>query len=318
MLTLAHTELSSPLILAPLAGYSDLPFRLLCRQFGAGLCVSEMISCHGLVHQQKKTLKMLASTAEEKPVAFQLFGADVAAMAKATDLLNEFRPDFLDINMGCPVKKVTKKGAGAALMATTNLARDIIVEVKKKSEAPVTVKFRKGIDTNNVNCIDFAKMAEDAGAAAITVHGRTWSQGFTGVSDWDIISQVKNSVSIPVIGNGDISSYEEAMSRLNSSGCDGIMIGRGALGNPWIFNGDNRPESYCAIFKTVLDHLDLIQKYLDVDRLLAVIKNHIGRYFKNMAGSAAIRKQVYDSKSFNDLYSGLQKLADTSAGIEAV
>jgi len=259
---------------------------------------------------------MLASTPEEKPIAFQLFGADVATMAKAAYLLNTYKPDFIDINMGCPVKKVTKKGAGAALMATTDLAKNIILEVIKNSEAPVTVKFRKGIDSNNVNCIDFAKMSEDTGVAAITVHGRTWSQGFSGLSDWDIISQVKRSVAIPVIGNGDILSYEEAMYRLNASGCDGIMIGRGALGNPWIFNSDAPPENYSTIIKTVLRHLDLTQKYLEVDRLLAVIKNHIGRYFKNKKGSASFRKQVYNSKSFDDLYSGLQNLAVIAAESE--
>ncbi len=309
MITLAQIELSSPLILAPLAGYSDLPFRLLCREFGAGLCFSEMISCHGLAYQQKKTIKMLSSIPEETPVAFQLFGADIATMAKAAYLLNDYKPDLVDINMGCPVKKVTKKGAGAALMSAPNTAKKIIREVVKNSEVPVTVKFRKGVDNKTINCINFAKMAEDSGVSAITVHGRTWAQGFSGFADWESIAEVKKSVSIPVIGNGDIGSYEDAMNKLTTSGCDGVMIGRSVLGNPWIFSGVSRPEELIQILRTVIRHLDLMQKYLEVDRLLAVIKNHIGRYFKHLPGSSNIRKLVFESKTFDELYSEMQNLS---------
>lgn len=301
MFTIAHLRLSSPLILAPLAGYSDLPFRLLCREFGAGLCVSEMISCHGLVYQQKKTLQMLASVSEEKPVSFQLFGSDVYTMAKAVDLLNQFQPDLIDINMGCPVKKVTKKGAGAALMATPRLAEQIISEVIKNSENPVTVKFRTGVNSASETCIDFGRMAEQNGVSAITVHGRNWAQGFTGSANWHIIGRVKDSVSIPVIGNGDISSYIDAMKQMKNSGCDGVMIGRAALGNPWVFSKEGRPDSYDQILPGVWRHLELMERYLDVHRLFAMVKNHIGRYFKNLEHSSTIRKQIYDCQSFSDL-----------------
>lgn len=302
MTTIAGLTLSSPLILAPLAGYSDLPFRLLCREFGAGLCVSEMISCHGLVYQQKKTIAMLASVPEERPVSIQLFGADPHIMAKAADILNNYNPDIVDINMGCPVKKVTKKGAGAALMANPNLAQTIIKEVVKNSKYPITVKFRKGVDSASVTCVDFAKMAEDCGVSALTVHGRTWSQGFTGLSDWDCIAAVKKEVSLPVIGNGDITSYNEAREKLDLSQCDAVMIGRGALGNPWVFSSYGRPDEYSSILKAVLRHLHLMEKHLDVQRLFAVVKNHIGRYFKNLRGSSKLRRQVYESESFTSLY----------------
>ncbi len=308
MINIAGIALSSPLVLAPLAGYSDLPFRLLCREFGAGLCVSEMISCHGLVYSQKKTLAMLASVPEERPVSFQLFGADPYMMAKAADILNNFEPDLVDINMGCPVKKVTKKGAGAALMSTPEIARNIIEEVVKNSNAPVSVKFRKGVDSKTVTCLDFAQMAEDSGAAALTVHGRTWSQGFTGFSDWQSISSVKKAVSLPVIGNGDITSYQDAQEKMALAGCDAVMIGRGALGNPWVFNSNGRPENLISILKAVLRHLDLMEEHLDVNRLLAVVKNHIGRYFKNLQGSSKLRRQVYESDSFTSLYQMIQKL----------
>ncbi len=310
MTTIAGITLSSPLILAPLAGYSDLPFRLLCREFGAGLCVSEMISCHGLVYQQKKTIAMLASVPEERPVSFQLFGADPYMMAKAADILNSFNPDMVDINMGCPVKKVTKKGAGAALMANPNLAKEILKEVIKNSQFPITVKFRKGIDSASVNCVDFAMMAEDCGVSALTVHGRTWSQGFTGQSDWSSIAAVKKKVSLPVIGNGDITSYTKAQEKLKESQCDAVMIGRGALGNPWVFSKLGRPDDYRSILEAVLRHLDLMENHLDVKRLFAVVKNHIGRYFKNLQGSSKLRRQVYESDSFTSLYKLIHNLSN--------
>ena len=309
MLSIANIQLSSPFVLAPLAGYSDLPFRLLCREFGAGMCVSEMISCHGLAYQQKKTLQMLSSFPAEKPVSFQLFGADVYMMAKAAGILNSFSPDLVDINMGCPVKKVTKKGAGAALMSTPELAEKIIREVVKNSEAPVTVKFRKGINAHSISCVDFAKMVEECGAAAAIIHGRTWSQGFTGIADWECVAQVKKAISLPVIGNGDIGSFQEARERLRTSGCDGVMIGRGALGNPWVFSEDGRPGLPADIFKGASRHLELMQQHRVVERLLAVIKNHIGRYVKHMKGSAQIRKQIYESSSFTELHTLMKDLA---------
>lgn len=310
MLTIANLKFDSPLVLAPLAGYSDLSFRLLCREFGAGLCVSEMISCHGLAYRQKKTLQMLASVSDERPVSFQLFGADVEMMAKAADILNEFSPDIVDINMGCPVKKVTKKGAGAALMGTPDLAERIIAKVVRYSGSPVTVKIRTGVSSNAITCVDFARMAEQNGVSAVTVHGRTWSQGFTGFSDWDKIALVKKNVGIPVIGNGDITSYSSAQEKLATSGCDGVMIGRGALGNPWVFNDKGRPGSYRLLLPGVLRHLDLMKQHLEVDRLLAVVKNHIGRYFKNLEGSSALRAKIYACKSFSELREMLSSLSE--------
>lgn len=309
MLSIADIKLSSPFILAPLAGYSDLPFRLLCREFGAGLCVSEMISCHGLVYQQKKTLQMLSSSSAERPVSFQLFGADISMMAKAAEILNSFNPDLVDINMGCPVRKVTKKGAGAALMAAPELAEKIIREVVKNSRAPVTVKFRKGVDANSISCIDFARMVEDCGAAAAIVHGRTWSQGFTGSADWQCVSEVKKAVSLPVIGNGDIVGFQEAQEKMRTSGCDGVMIGRGALGNPWAFSEKGRPSQPIEIFRGAIRHLELMKQHLETEKLLAAIKNHIGRYFKKMPGSAQIRKQIYECRSFTELSTRMEELA---------
>lgn len=301
MLRIAHLVFDSPLVLAPLAGYTDLPFRLLCRSFGAGYCVSEMISCHGLVYRQANTLRMLASIAEEKPVAFQLFGADPAAMADAAEILASYGPDMLDINMGCPVRKVTRKGAGAALMTDCQLAQRILQQITARVSLPVTVKIRAGKDSHAINAPGFAKMLEDAGAAAITVHARTWSQGFSGSIDADIIRQVKQAVSVPVIGNGDVFSCGEARQMMTATGCDGVMIGRGALGNPWVFQEDGRPDDVNRIKTVAAMHLALIEKFLPAERLLGYIKNHLCRYFKGLPGSSVFRQKILSSPDLASL-----------------
>jgi nifR3 family TIM-barrel protein len=293
MLQIGHLSFDSPFVLAPLAGYTDLPFRLLCRKFGAGYCVSEMISCHGLVYQQKNTLRMLASIPEEKPVSYQLFGSDPEVMADAAEIMASFGPDMLDINMGCPVRKVTKRGAGAALMTDPGLAETILTKIVSRVSLPVTVKIRSGRDSNSINAPAFAKMIEDNGASAITIHARTWSQGFSGRIDKAIITQVKEAVSIPVIGNGDILSCQEARRMIEETGCDGVMIGRGALGNPWVFQDTGRPDEMREIISGARAHLALIEEFLPAERVLGYIKNHICRYFKGLPGSSVLRQKIF-------------------------
>ncbi len=310
MLTIANLVIPSPFILAPLAGYTDLPFRLLCKEFGAGLCVSEMISCHGLCFRQPKTLAMLISSPEEHPVSFQLFGADPDIMGEAAAILSSFHPDLIDINMGCPVKKVTKRGAGAALMSNPALAERIIGKVLRNSTVPVTVKIRSGVSANELNGEEFARMAETAGAAAITVHGRTWAQGFTGRSDREIIARIKRTLSIPVIGNGDILSYQDGLAMLAETGCDAVMIGRGALGDPWVFTEEGRPTDLPGILAGAVRHMALMAQFLNTEQLLGTIKNHIGRYFKHLPGSANLRKTVYESPTFPHLKDCLSDLRD--------
>jgi nifR3 family TIM-barrel protein len=293
MLQIGHLSFDSPFVLAPLAGYTDLPFRLLCRKFGAGYCVSEMISCHGLVYQQKNTLRMLASIPEEKPVSYQLFGSDPEVMADAAEIMASFGPDMLDINMGCPVRKVTKRGAGAALMTDPKLAEAILTKIVSRVSLPITVKIRSGRDSNSINAPAFAKMIEDNGASAITIHARTWSQGFSGRIDKAIITQVKEAVSIPVIGNGDILSCQEARRMIEETGCDGVMIGRGALGNPWVFQDTGRPDEMREIISGARAHLALIEEFLPAERVLGYIKNHICRYFKGLPGSSVLRQKIF-------------------------
>jgi nifR3 family TIM-barrel protein len=260
-----------------------------------------MISCHGLVYRQKNTLRMLASIPEERPVSFQLFGSDPEVMAEAAEILASHGPDMIDINMGCPVKKVTKKGAGAALMTDPGLAEAILTRIVARVSLPVTVKIRSGKDHHSVNAPDFAKMLEASGAAAVTVHARTWSQGFSGHIDKEIITRVKAAVSIPVIGNGDVLSREDGRRMVEETGCDGVMIGRGALGNPWVFQETGRPEEMRRIVSGAKTHLALIEQYLPADRVLGYIKNHLCRYFKGLPGSSALRQQVFTAPNLTAL-----------------
>ena len=298
---IGNVKLENPFILAPLAGYTDLPFRLLCREYGAALCYSEMISCHGLVYQQKNTIDMLQIVSEERPVNIQLFGNEPEIMGQATAILADYPLDLIDINMGCPVRKVIKKGAGAALMKQPELAEKIIKQVCANTTRPVTVKIRTGWSHDKITAPDFAKMIEQAGASAVAVHGRTWTDGFGGTVDQTVIKEVKKAVSIPVIGNGDILSYEDGLAMMTETDCDGVMIGRAALGNPFVFRPEGRPATAAGIFPALNRHLELIEKYYPIDRVLARTKNQAGRYFKGLPGSSKLRQMIYSAGSFTEL-----------------
>jgi nifR3 family TIM-barrel protein len=265
-----------------------------------------MISCHGLVYRQKNTLRMLASIPEEKPVAYQLFGSDPEAMADAAEIMASFGPDMLDINMGCPVRKVTKSGAGAALMTDPGLAEAILAKIVARVSLPITVKIRSGRDSHSINAPDFAKMIEANGASAITIHARTWSQGFSGCIDKTIITEVKKAVSIPVIGNGDIHSCQEGRRMIEETGCDGVMIGRGALGNPWVFQDTGRPDEMREIILGAKAHLALIEEFLPAERVLGYIKNHLSRYFKGLPGSSVLRQNIFSAPNLAALKQQLE------------
>ena len=303
MLQIGPYKIVLPFILAPLAGYTDLPFRLLCKEFGAGLTVSEMISSHGLVYQQNNTFRMLKSVERERPVSFQLFGAEPDIMAEAAEIMASLKPDMIDINMGCPVRKVTKRGAGAALMTTPQIAEDIISKVVSRVKLPVTVKFRSGKNQDNISAVEFAKMAQGAGASAVTVHARTWAQAFSGKIDPTIIRDVVQNVEIPVIGNGDIFSLDEGYKLIKNTGCHGVMIGRAALGNPWVFSKTGRPDDYRKVMDGARRHLILMQEHLPADRVLGYIKNHISRYFKGLRGASNLRKQIFDAPTADIIHS---------------
>lgn len=287
--------------LAPMAGVTDFPFRVICKRYGASLLYTEMINAKALCYGDENTFSMLEVKPEEGDVAVQIFGHEPQYMAEAASILsdmNRFR--IIDINMGCPAPKITKNNEGSALMKDPALAFKIIDSVKKTSKLPVTVKFRKGWDDSCVNAVEFARNAQAAGADCITVHGRTREQYYSGKADWDIISEVKKSVSIPVIANGDIFSIGDAVNIIEKTGADAYMIGRGSQGNPFIFSQTRdfiegspvRDIPDTEKIDVMLEHYDLSIKYKGEDKTVREMRKHIGWYLKGMYGSARMRDDI--------------------------
>ena len=312
-LAIGALRLPSPLLLAPLAGYTDLPFRLLCRESGAALCVSEMISCHGLIFNQKKTYELLFTVPEERPFAVQLFGGDPETMARAAAIVTELPVDLIDINMGCPVRKVVRKGCGAALMKEPRRAEAIIRAVCARSTLPVTVKFRSGWSDHHIIAPEFAAMAEDAGAAAVVIHGRTWAQGFGGKADWGVIRAVKEKILIPVIGNGDVLTRADGRAMMAATGCDGVMVGRGALGNPWLFGLNDRPVSLAERMPLIQRYLQLAERFLPLPKVLFKVKNQTAKLLTGISGSARMRQTLSTCDSIEAMVAVLlEQLTDTT------
>ena len=294
-------EVENEVFLAPMAGVTDLPFRLICKELGCGLLYTEMINAKALCYDDKNTKKMLNILDEEHPVAVQIFGSEPEFMGKAAQILNDYPNEILDINMGCPAPKVVKNGDGSALMRNPKLAGQVLDQVVKNSKKPVTLKIRKGWDDNSVNAPEIAKIAEDCGICAITIHGRTREQYYSGQADWDIIGEVKSQISIPVIGNGDVTSVEDAIRIKDHTGCDAIMIGRGAQGNPWIFKRIDHymktgqlldPPSKDEKIDIAIKHMDLAIKEHGEYVAVREMRKHIGWYLKGMKHSARFRDQI--------------------------
>ena len=297
-LKIGDVELNNNILLAPLAGITDRAFRLICEKYNPGLVCTEMISAKGLYYDDKKTEQLLNMKNEKRPIAVQIFGSDIESMGYAAEYVSKYA-DIIDINMGCPAPKVVKNGDGSKLLLDLDKARAIIEEVVKKSSVPVTVKFRKGWDQNNVVAVEMAKICEEAGASAITIHGRTRSEFYSGTADWDIIKKVKESVKIPVIGNGDVKSAEDVKRMFEETGVDGIMIGRGTLGNPWIFkqiedelNGKEFSISNQEKLKIILEHLNYMLE--DKPERVAVVemRKHISWYIKNSKDASKVRDYI--------------------------
>ena len=301
------------LFLAPLAGYTDQAFRLLCKSMGAEVMVSEMVSADGLIRDSAKTVQYAIFTKEEQPFGIQIFGSNPLVMAKAAEFLLPFKPDFIDVNMGCPVKKVIKRGAGSALMQDPQLAVSIVTEIQQalSHQIPLSVKFRSGIDNNNLNYLDFGKRMEAAGADFICLHPRTAKQMFSGKSDWSHITELKAALTIPLIGNGDVSSPEEAKQMLTETNCDGVMIGRGALGKPWIFRQSRQmlsTNSYDPITKdillsTILRHIDFALRFKPEHVVVKEMRSQICFYTKGLLGAAELRNRINHTESMDELLS---------------
>ncbi|RBP67485.1 tRNA-U20-dihydrouridine synthase [Alkalibaculum bacchi] len=311
-------ELDNKYILAPMAGVTDLPFRLLCKEQGCSLMYTEMISAKGLYYGDKKTRSLIETLDEEKPIGIQIFGSDPKIMAKVVkEQINDMNFALVDINAGCPAPKIVKNGDGSALMKNPELLGEIVYAVAKESRIPVTVKIRSGWDDAHINAVEVAKIIEEAGANAVTVHGRTREQFYSGKSNWDIIKRVKEQLQIPVIGNGDVKSYKSAISLLDSTKCDGIMIGRGSLGNPWIFSMLINQSEKCPKpqekIQTAIRHMEMLLEIKPEKVVMGEIRKHIGWYTKGLQGSAEIRNQINQTLSsveVKDLLINYMKLTE--------
>ena len=313
---IGNVEIESPCILAPMAGVTDLPFRLLCREQGAGLLSMEMVSAKAVSFHNKNTEALMEIAEGENPIALQLFGSDPHIMAETAREIEERPFDILDINMGCPVPKVVNNGEGSALMKEPEKVEAIVSSVVKAVSKPVTVKIRKGFDENHINAVEIAKIIESAGAAAIAVHGRTREQYYSGEADWEIIRRVKEAVSIPVIGNGDVTSPFRAKQMLEETGCDGVMIGRAARGNPWIFRETAeylktgivpaRPSRQ-KVKEMILRHCELQLRYKGEYTGIREMRKHVAWYTAGYPHSAKLRGRINEIESMDALKALLEE-----------
>ena len=307
-LKIGNVTLKNNLFLAPMAGITNLPFRIICEQYQPGLVYTEMVSSKGLFYHDAKTSQLLNMENEKRPVAAQIFGNDIEAMSYAAKEVSKIA-DIVDINMGCPAPKVVKNGDGSKLMLNLELAGRLIESVVNAATVPVTVKMRKGWDNEHITVLELAKIAQEKGAKAVTIHGRTRDEFYTGVADWEIIKQVKQAVTIPVIGNGDIKTKEDAKRMLEQTGVDGIMIGRGAIGNPWIFreirqylNGElvtqvTKEEK----LQIILKHIRLQVEFLGENTGIKEMRKHMAYYLKNLPNASSIRQKINQIETQKEL-----------------
>jgi len=309
-LKIGSVELENPVIAAPMAGITDRAFRILAREAGCSLVHTEMVSDQALLYGNPKTCSLLDISGEAGPVSMQIFGSDPGYMAEAAEIVADRGAWIVDINMGCPTPKIVKNGEGSALMRDPEKAAGIVRAVVQRIKAPVTVKMRKGWDESSVNAVELARLVVDAGAAAVTVHGRTRSQFYTGQADWEIITAVKKAVDVPVIGNGDIWLPEDSLAMMEQTGCDGVMIGRAALGNPWIFSqtvhflrtGELLPgPAQCERVATALRHFHLLVEIKGELVAVREMRKHAAWYMKGLRGAARLRELVNKAKSKEEI-----------------
>ena len=307
---IGNVDIDFPLGLAPLAGISDKVFRNLCLEYGAGFVCTEMVSAKAIVYKNKNTYMLLSRGENEHPSAVQLFGSDPDALSAACELIHDIPFDIVDFNMGCPVPKVVKNGEGSALMTDLNAAKKAISALVRSAGKPVTVKIRSGFDKDHINAVDIAKIAEDCGVSAITVHGRTREQYYSGKADWNIIRLVKQALSVPVFGNGDICDGQSAARMLEETGCDGLMIGRAAMGNPWIFGqirafletgSEPTKPTQDEIFKMIIRHAELLTQANGEYMAIRQMRTHAACYLKGFRCASRLRGQMNYVETLADL-----------------
>ena len=309
-LKIGNVELENNLILAPMAGVTDLPYRLICRSIGCGMVVTEMVSAKAILYKNKNTKTLLEVLPQERPAAVQLFGSDPDILGEIAAQIEDGPYDMIDFNMGCPVPKIVGNGEGSALMREPKKVEQILSSMVRHVKKPVTVKFRKGFNDTSVNAVEIAKIAESCGVAAVAVHGRTREQYYSGKADWEIIRQVKEAVKIPVIGNGDVFQPEDAEAMLKQTGCDGVMIGRGAKGNPWIFSrtqhyletGEILPgPSVAEIRDMILHHGSLLSQYKGEKMAMREMRKHMAWYTAGLPHSAALRNEINQIETLDEM-----------------
>lgn len=314
-LKIGSLELANPLILAPLSGISDLPFRLLAKEQGCALVCTEMISAEGLLHNRRATDRLLQTRPEEGPLSVQIFGSRPGSMGEAARVIEDYGADVLDINMGCPVRKVVRGGSGAALLKDPERAREIIQAVRRAISIPLTIKIRSGWDEKSLNFLDMARMAEELGVDALTLHGRTRTQGYGIKADWEVMGRAKSELHIPVIGNGDLNSPEGVTDFFNRTGCAGAMIGRGALGNPWIFRQalnmlQGQPCQELPLEEreeTILRHLEMMAERRGEIHGVKEFRKHLIWYTKGLRGCTDFRSRIPFWSTASEMAGGIQE-----------
>ena len=322
---IGNVKISNQVVLAPMAGICNSAFRRICKEMGCGLIYAEMVSDKAIAFQNQKTIDMLYMTEEERPIVQQIFGSDKDSFVEAAKYIyQQMKPDIIDINMGCPVPKVAVRAqAGSALLKNPDKIYDIVSAVVWAVPIPVTVKIRSGWDQNHINAVEVAKVVEKAGALAICVHPRTRSQGYSGKADWSIIKSVKAAVNIPVIGNGDIKTPEDAKRMIEETGCDAVMIGRGVLGNPWLIQNTisyldkgtyQNSISFDDKISMILHHLDYLEKLKSEHIATLEIRNHIGWYLKGIPGGSVVKNKIYQTTKIRDIISILNTFREELDG----
>ncbi|MEK7851329.1 MAG: tRNA dihydrouridine synthase DusB [Deltaproteobacteria bacterium] len=325
MLKIGNLKLENNLILAPMAGITNLPFRLMCKEEGAGLVFSEMVSAMAIVRNSQKTSALLRTDEKERPLAVQLFGSEPKILAEAARIVEGVGADIIDINMGCPAKKVVSTGAGSSLLKDPFKIKEIIEAVRSAAKVPFTVKIRSGWDVKSINYLEIGRIAEECGADAITLHSRTTAQQFGGHSDWSHIAELKKAVKIPVIGNGDVKTPEDAKKMLDETGCDGVMIGRGALGNPWIFSRTLKylkegivllPPPEEEVFSAIRHHIEGLVEFMGERSAVKEFRKHIGWYTKGLPHSSDFRRTAIHIDNLEDLLDECDAYFETLRSVE--